>query len=187
MIYTNGCKIDAHPLHTLALYNNVPASQSESQAPRRLDPSQSLLSPHEANYAQLHTTLLERHYHASFLSSFPQKLQRLDDRTGVNMVVGPDLDKAVFVRCLGARKIKTAFDGFDMEDDEMNGMGGGDMYEPIDVSCGFTENGKEGENVNTGTRQPPTKRRLQMRRGDIWIVRWRGVREAVARGECELV
>lgn len=148
------------------------------------------MSPSEASYAQTHAALLERHYTSSFLSSFPQKLRRLDDRAGaggVGMVEGPDLDKALFVRCLGVKQASNGTDtrrknqGFDLQDDDdMDDALTGDEHGKLNVSCGFT--GLPGDRgMDDG------QRRVQMRRGDIWIVRWRGVRDAVARGECELI
>ena len=67
------------------------------------DPGQrARMSPSEAQYAQSHQTLLQAHYHSSFLSQFPPNLQGLDDTAGggISMVEQPDLDKAVFVRAL---------------------------------------------------------------------------------------
>ncbi|GFP53866.1 DNA replication complex GINS protein SLD5 [Trichoderma asperellum] len=45
--------------------------------------------------------LLHNHYLSSFLSSFPQRLQNLNDTAGnVSMIDSPDLDTAVFIRLL---------------------------------------------------------------------------------------
>ena len=123
----------------------------------------------------------------------------MDDRAGaggVGMVEGPDLDTAVFVRCLGRwrghskKSIAQRSRGFEDEDEDMENAHGEDQYAPVEVSCGYTahptdqnEDGVGGENP----RVPIEERRELMRRGDIWIVRWKSVREAVARGECELV
>jgi GINS complex subunit 4 len=77
-------KIDAHPLH----YST-------------LDTKDQILSHSEMQYLQHHQALLSQHYSASFLSSFPPSLQRLDDTAGgISMIDRPDLEKAVFVRVL---------------------------------------------------------------------------------------
>lgn len=165
----------------------------------QLDPEKPLLSPSEAHYAATHAGLLERHYNSLFLSSFPAKLRRLDDRAGaggVGMVEGPDLDSAVFVRCLGQWRGKNAAStshapsGFDQEDESMDGISGDGRYAPVEVSCGYTAPipDQDGDNAD-GTQQSiySEERRELMRRGEIWIVRWRSVREAVTRGECELI
>ena len=101
------------------------------------------------------------------------------------MIEGPDLDKAVFVRCLGVKRSNRRFAGFDAEDEDMNGLDEADAYDSVEVSCGFT-NTEEG--TQDGARIPNgAERFVNMQRGDIWIVRWRSVRESVARGECELI
>ncbi|KAE9970211.1 hypothetical protein BLS_005016 [Venturia inaequalis] len=77
-------KIDAHPLH----YQTHELSYT-------------LLSQSETQYLQAHQTLLTTHYQTSFLSQFPQSLQRLDDTAGgISMIDRPDAEKAVFVRVL---------------------------------------------------------------------------------------
>lgn len=173
-------------------------AQTQSEQTNRLNASLPLLSPSEASYAQTHAALLERHYTSSFLSSFPQKLRRMDDRAGaggVSMLEGPDLDKAVFIRCLG---VKTSGKrpgaggdaGFDMNENETIDARHEVEYGPVEVSCGYTTAlGEEGMDPSQrdDVRGITEERTEQMRRGDIWIVRWRGVREAVARGECELI
>lgn len=59
------------------------------------------LSGSELRYVTAHTALLHEHYRACFLGQFPVGLQRMDDaQGGVNMVEGPDVEKAVFVRGL---------------------------------------------------------------------------------------
>ncbi|CAK1364881.1 DNA replication complex GINS protein SLD5 [Cercospora beticola] len=60
-----------------------------------------LLSTLESQYLEAHQSLLTQHYHASFLSVFPQNLHRMDDSSGgVHMVDKPDEDAAVFCRVL---------------------------------------------------------------------------------------
>lgn len=60
-----------------------------------------LLSQSETQYLQAHQSLLTTHYQTSFLSQFPQSLQRLDDTAGgISMIDHPDAEKAVFVRVL---------------------------------------------------------------------------------------
>lgn len=77
-------KIDKHTLHYLS---------TETLRQR--------LSPTELAYATRHQALLHNHYLSSFLSSFPQRLQNLNDTAGnVSMIDAPDLDTAVFVRLL---------------------------------------------------------------------------------------
>lgn len=60
-----------------------------------------MLSTLERQYLQSHQALLNSHYHTSFLSSFPQNLQKMDDTAGgISMVDKPDDDSAVFCRVL---------------------------------------------------------------------------------------
>ncbi|KAF2007785.1 DNA replication complex GINS protein sld5 [Amniculicola lignicola CBS 123094] len=127
-------KIDTHPLHLLALHQNPPSSTSI------LNP---LLSPSELQYLNTHQSLLSTHYSSSFLSQFPNSLQRLDDTAGgISMVDKPDEETAVFVRCLR------------------------------DVGEVWVEG---------------TDNRFQMKRGDVWVVRWSAVRGWVGEGSCELI
>lgn len=80
----DGPQIDAHPLHYQTHELNY-----------------TLLSQSETQYLQAHQTLLTTHYQTSFLSQFPQSLQRLDDTAGgISMIDRPDAEKAVFVRVL---------------------------------------------------------------------------------------
>ncbi|KAI0387256.1 GINS complex, Sld5 component [Hypomontagnella monticulosa] len=77
-------KIDKHTLHYL------------SSATLR-----ARLSQPELAYATRHQALLHNHYLSSFLSSFPQPLQNLNDTAGnISMIDAPDLDTAVFIRLL---------------------------------------------------------------------------------------
>ncbi|KAM0424705.1 hypothetical protein ACHAPT_010014 [Fusarium lateritium] len=77
-------KIDKHTLHYLS-----------SQELREK------LSPTEVAYATRHQALLHNHYLSSFLASFPQQLQNLNDTAGnISMIDSPDLDTAVFIRML---------------------------------------------------------------------------------------
>ncbi|KAL7961574.1 hypothetical protein V8C34DRAFT_272968 [Trichoderma compactum] len=81
---TRIAKIDKHTLHYL----------STEELRQRL-------SPTELAYATRHQALLHNHYLSSFLSSFPQRLQNLNDTAGnVSMIDSPDLDTAVFLRLL---------------------------------------------------------------------------------------
>jgi len=58
----------------------------------------------EVAYATRHQQLLHSHYLSSFLSSFPQQLQNLNDTAGgISMIGGPDEDCGVFVRSLGSK------------------------------------------------------------------------------------
>ncbi|KAM0503856.1 hypothetical protein ACHAP8_003099 [Fusarium lateritium] len=77
-------KIDKHTLHYLS---------SQELRDR--------LSPTEVAYATRHQALLHNHYLSSFLASFPQQLQNLNDTAGnISMIDSPDLDTAVFIRIL---------------------------------------------------------------------------------------
>lgn len=160
------------------------------------------MSPSEAQYAEMHAGLLERHYQTSFLAAFPPKLTRLDDRSGaggVGMVEGPDLDKAVFVRCIGRQRDPTQRsngqdEGLDNEDED--GDDDHDMdearnaYAPVEISGGFPSAPSSSTRERVATQDEGSRtaeRRIRMRRGEIWIVRWSSVREAVASGECELI
>lgn len=77
-------KIDKHTLHYLST-----------------DELRSRLSEMELAYATRHQALLHNHYLSSFLSSFPNNLQNLNDAAGgISMIETPDLESAVFVRLL---------------------------------------------------------------------------------------
>jgi GINS complex subunit 4 len=82
-------KIDKHTLH----YLSKPAFLER-------------LSETEVAYATRRQQLLHGHYLASFLGSFPQNLQNLNDTAGgTTMIGGPDEEGGVFVRGLGSRSI----------------------------------------------------------------------------------
>ena len=122
-------KIDKYPFH----YRQLSLS----------DPS--ILSPLEQQYLQSHQALLASQYHASFLSAFPQALQKLDDTAGgVSMVDKPDEDSAVFCRVLR-----------DAGSVEVHGEAGSSDVE--------------------------------LKRGDVWVLRWSTIREAAIRGDVELL
>ncbi|KAI1022442.1 hypothetical protein LB503_000805 [Fusarium chuoi] len=77
-------KIDKHTLHYLSTQE-----------------LRDRMSPTEAAYATRHQALLHNHYLSSFLASFPQQLQNLNDTAGnISMIDSPDLDMAVFIRML---------------------------------------------------------------------------------------
>lgn len=77
-------KIDRHTLH----YLSTAALRSR-------------LSETELAYATRHQALLHNHYLSSFLGSFPNNLQNLNDTSGsVTMIDSPDLEAAVFVRLI---------------------------------------------------------------------------------------
>ena len=104
----------------------------------------SRLSLSELQYAKTHQSILEAHYHSSFLSQFPTSLQKLDDTAGgISMVEQPDVDKAVFLRALRHIEAPIFVQGTDM---------------------GF-----------------------QMKKGDIYVVRWSAIREIVLDGDAELI
>ncbi|KAL8732930.1 MAG: hypothetical protein Q9181_003779 [Wetmoreana brouardii] len=124
---TRIAKIDKHALYILT----NPAHSAQC-------------SESELQYAHSHQTLLQAHYHSSFLSQFPTSLQRLDDTAGgISMIEQPDLDTAVFARALR------------------------DIEDPIIV-----------EGTDTA---------FEMRRGDVYVVRWSAVRELVLSGDVELI
>lgn len=80
-------KIDKHTLH----YLSTPTLLAR-------------LSEMEVAYATRHQQLLHEHYLSSFLGSFPQNLQNLNDTAGgISMIGGPDEEGGVFVRGLGSR------------------------------------------------------------------------------------
>lgn len=59
------------------------------------------MSQTELAYATKHQALLHNHYLSSFLASFPQQLQNLNDTAGnISMIDSPDMDTAVFIRML---------------------------------------------------------------------------------------
>ncbi|KAK6067606.1 hypothetical protein SCUP515_10079 [Seiridium cupressi] len=61
----------------------------------------SRLSQTELAYATRHQALLHNHYLSSFLGSFPNNLQNLNDTSGnITMIDTPDLESAVFVRLI---------------------------------------------------------------------------------------
>lgn len=130
------------------------------------------------------------------------------------MVEGPDLDTAVWVRCLGVRGARSRRGAEGLEEDDSDDEDGdgrvlvdgedrsnddAEHFGDVQVSCGWTAGERgHGEGEDTAAfsqasrsqrdgRGPPGERIARMRRGDIWLVRWSGVRDAVARGECELL
>lgn len=68
------------------------------------DTKTGLLGDSEIQFLRSHQALLSSFYSGSFLDAFPPQLRKLDDKAGGNsMVEGPDLQEAIFVRCLGER------------------------------------------------------------------------------------
>lgn len=125
--------MDKFPHHYLQLSN------SASQA------TQPILSPTELQYLNHHTALLSHHYNASFLSTFPAQLQKLDDTAGgISMVDAPDAESAVFVRVLR--------DSGSVQVQGEQGVG-----------------------------------EVDLRRGDVWILRWRDVKGRVLNGDMEMI
>jgi GINS complex subunit 4 len=124
------------------------------------DTKRHLLSAEEVQFVQNHQALLGGLYAASFLDGFPGQLRRLDDASGgERMVEGPDGGASVFVRCLG--------------EEWESGMGAG--AGTVDDDYWFGEADEEG-GVD-----------LRMRKGEVWVVRWRDVRRGVLAGELELL
>ncbi|EZF32497.1 DNA replication complex GINS protein [Trichophyton mentagrophytes] len=124
----------------------------DTQTPAGTDAA-SLLSEKELQFLRGHQSLLTTHYNASFLSTFPPNLKRLDDNVGgTNMVVAPENKEVVFVRCLSdeSRIVIPASEGED-------GMAGLERYGG------------------------------SMARGEVWVVRWEGVKDAWKRGDIEVL
>ncbi|KAL2398533.1 hypothetical protein ABEF93_001073 [Exophiala dermatitidis] len=127
------------------------------------------LSRAEAQFLRAHQALLSDFYGASFLNAFPQALRRLDDSTGgVPMVEPPDADTAVVVRCLSS-------EGRGRDEGEGVWSNEPDLD---DMSQGVSDQDKRGGGATV---------ELRMRRGEVWVVRWRDVRGGVERGELELL
>lgn len=183
---TNSLQVDAHPQHYIL--------------PAQID----LLSPIEQSYLTQHNALIASHYSTTFLAAFPPKLRRLDDRGGaggVGMVEGPDLDTVVFVRCLGpigvGRRAQRRRDGYGRygaleghEDDEAVDADERDNKADDDVvavSGGYGSVRGEDNARNADGSVRGEARIIRMRRGDVWLVRWSAVREAVIQGVCQLL
>lgn len=80
------------------------------------------LSPTELAYATRHQALIHNHYLSSFLGSFPEKLQNLNDTAGnVSMIDEPDLEAAVFVRMLANKEVHGKGTDADVTMDVTNG------------------------------------------------------------------
>ncbi|KAL2434789.1 hypothetical protein ABEF95_007377 [Exophiala dermatitidis] len=123
------------------------------------------LSTAEAQFLRAHQALLSDFYGASFLNAFPQALRRLDDSTGgVPMVEPPDADTAVVVRCLAEGGNRDEGEGVWSNERDLDDLSQDD------------QNKRGGATVE-----------LRMRRGEVWVVRWRDVRGGVERGELELL
>lgn len=173
------------------------AIQIDAHAQHYLLPAQTpLLSDAEHAYLSQHTALLATHYAASFLAAFPPKLRRLDDRGGaggVGMVEGPDMDSAVFVRCLGTlglREGDRGRRGLRDEDEDEDMRRGEERGDGVVVSGGYGSVAGEGGRRGDGGGDEGGRgeeRVIRMRRGDVWMVRWSAVREVVVAGECELL
>ena len=86
------------------------------------DTQRSRLSSSELQYATTHQSILQAHYHSSFLSQFPVSLQKLDDTAGgISMVEQPDVDNAVFSRALRDIDTPIFVEGTDMGFQMMKG------------------------------------------------------------------
>ncbi|KAL2412495.1 hypothetical protein ABEF95_006324 [Exophiala dermatitidis] len=123
------------------------------------------LSAAEAQFLRAHQALLSDFYGASFLNAFPAALRRLDDSTGgVPMVERPDADTAVVVRCLAEGRNRDEGEGVWNNERDLDDLSQDD------------QNKRGGATVE-----------LRMRRGEVWVVRWRDVRGGVERAELELL
>ncbi|WEW58087.1 GINS complex subunit [Emydomyces testavorans] len=117
-----------------------------------------LLSPQEHSFLSAHHALLATHYAHSFLSSFPPALRKLDDNAGgTSMVTVPEIKEVVFVRCL---------------------------VERVDVVIPAEAGPEQGDRMGLGVGDRLGER---MGKGEVWMVRWEGVREAWRRGEVEVL
>lgn len=115
------------------------------------------------------------------------------------MVEGPDLEKPVFVRCLGVAEEGTGGPrvrgrggygaGLDSDDDDDEDAGDtGTKWGEVEVSCGFTGAAEDDEDATMrGAGGGGGERVVKMKRGEVWMMRWSAVREAFARGEVELI
>ena len=80
------------------------------------------MSETELAYATRHQAMVHSHYLSSFLSSFPEQLQNLNDTAGnLHMIDSPDLDTAVFVRMLRAAVVEGKGTDSDGSMDARNG------------------------------------------------------------------
>ena len=139
-------KVTKHAPYYLSIIQSSETSDAKSK----------YLSPSEIQFLRHHQALLSELYDASFLSSFPAALRRLDDTSGgVAMVEAPNGAGAVVVRCLA--------EGWGNAEEVENGSTRG-----ADEWVGATVE-------------------LRMRRGEVWVVRWRDVKSGVERGGLELL
>jgi GINS complex subunit 4 len=120
------------------------------------------LSPAELQFLRHHQSLLSNFYESSFLDAFPAALKRLDDSSGgVPMVEPPDGGAAVVVRCLAEQ---------------------GPWTNERDV-----EDAAASRETDALVQSTTATVELTMRRGEVWVVRWRDVRRGVERGDLELL
>ncbi|KAK5206216.1 hypothetical protein LTR96_009505 [Exophiala xenobiotica] len=125
------------------------------------------LSTAEVQFLRNHQALLSEFYDVSFLSAFPAGLRRLYDTSGgVSMVEGPNSGQAVVVRCLGEMWANA---------------------EDVERGVEERERGVQGDGDREGGAGAGASVELRMRRGEVWVVRWRDVRGGVERGDLELL
>ncbi|KAG2735671.1 hypothetical protein G9P44_001885 [Scheffersomyces stipitis] len=88
-----------------------------------LPESKSLLSPEETEYMTKHFKILTDLYNNSFLKKMPDHLRLLDNESsGENMVVAPDVNEPVFIKCITKDLITVPLgDGDELELEE-NGI-----------------------------------------------------------------
>jgi hypothetical protein len=158
-------QIDKYPLHLLS----TPAQQARLAAP-------------ELQYLQQHQALLHRHFLAAFLGDFPAPLRRLDDTAGgISMLDRPDLDTAVFVRVLR---------------DGSSGGGGGRaphggqrtqrQQGRAGLDAAMMDDGYEDDLTAAGGRGEEGSGGF-LKRGDICVLRYSAVQEALQKGDVELI
>lgn len=167
-------KLTKFPIYYLRLSSGRGQNSSSSQTQSQSQPSQfnndnyprspdSFLSPSEHSFVLSHFALLSQHFATSFLSSFPVQLRKLDDTAGgVSMVDQPSVKEVVCVRCLAPEVSIVVPLG------EMTGTEAGD-WEPDYASS---------QDVRLGQ---------LMKRGEIWLVRWEGVKTAWKKGDVEVL
>lgn len=150
-----------------------------------------------------HQALLTAHYLASFLGVFPPPLRRLDDNAGgLNMVDAPETREVVVVRCLageacvvvplgdsGGGGDGSGADGSGGKGEfwfkgqgQGQGQGQGDRRRP-----GSSSVPPMGSELGSGPGEGMVVEGVRMRRGEMWLVRWEGIREAWRKGEVEVL
>ncbi|KAK2740292.1 GINS complex subunit [Myotisia sp. PD_48] len=164
-------KLTKYSIYYLRLSTNIDdSSQTQSQPQgtqatridiNHNDRNTQLMSEQELHFLRSHQSILTTHYNGSFLSEFPPNLRRLDDNVGgTNMVVTPENKEVVFVRCLADQ-----------------------VHIVIPASAGERQSDDIFNDRMPGMQQYGST----MSKGEIWVVRWEGIRDAWKEGEVELL